>query len=112
RDLQPRRRRAVSGPRGGVPAAPTPPDGFLDGAGLVVAALGSGAGRLDDRERMAIAVSPVEDLEQHLGRLRAADAVLAVEDEERDAADAIRRRLLLVGADLVGVAVGREHHVG
>ncbi len=54
----------------------------------------------------------VGDLGQHLRerlrRLRAGDAVLAVDDEERHAVDAIRARLVDVGVDVVQVLVGLQ----
>src|SRR5579859_5068349 len=82
----------------------------LDRAGVAVAArVGAAVGRDGDRRELAgIIVRAPQQLQEHLGRLRAADRVLAVGDEERHAGDAVARGLLLVGSHRAGVAVPVE----
>ena len=52
-----------------------------------------------------LVVSALQELQEYLGRLCAANRVLAVGDEERRAGDAVPCGLLLVGSDRVGVVV-------
>src|SRR6516225_393040 len=77
-------------------------------AGVAVAArFGVAAGR-HRRELASLVVGALQELQEHIGRLGAADRVLAVGDEERHAGDAVPRGLLLVGSYRVGVSVPVE----
>src|SRR4051794_29166734 len=66
---------------------------YLDSAAVVGAAVG---GRHGD-QRVRLRPGALQDLEQQLGRLSARGAVLAVDDEERDAgrAEGLRRGAVL-----------------
>src|SRR3954470_9757960 len=62
-----------------------------------------------DRRPRDLVPGLLQRLQEDLGGLRARDAVLAPEDEERDAADADLGRRALVGAHRVRVALTVEH---
>ena len=64
---------------------------------------------LDDRVRLG--PGALQHLGERLGRLRAGDAVLLVDDEERHAGGAVGLRLLHVGVHLGGVLGAGQHLV-
>ncbi len=74
----------------------------------VALAAGAAASGRHELHRAAVLPRLVQHRAQHLGRLRAGDAVRPVDDEERHAGDAEALGVPLVGAHLVGVAGGGE----
>jgi len=85
-------------------------DGLASRAGVAVAArLGGAVGHdSNGRELASLVVSTLQELQERLRRLCAADRVLAVGDEERHAGDAVPRGLLFVGSHRVGMGVPVE----
>ena len=82
-----------------------------DRAGVVGAGgvAGSGADGREHQARVRFRPRLLERLQQDVGRLRARDAVAAVDHEEWDAVDAQLGRLSLFGADFLAVGVTRKY---
>src|SRR5665811_731950 len=75
-----------------------------DGAGVALTG-GRRALRSHEGEWWALGPGFVQCLQDGVGGLGSRDAVPAIDDEEGDAADAVRPGLRLVGAHCVGVAI-------